>query len=31
MVKKVENLDSLEVESFNIESIAPTQTKISIF
>lgn len=30
-VKKVENLDVLEVESFNIEPIAPTQTKISIF
>ena len=29
--KKAGNLDSLEVESFNIESIAPTQTKISIF
>lgn len=29
-VKKVENLDSLEVESFNIEPITPTQTKISI-
>lgn len=29
-VKKVENLDVLEVESFNIEPITPTQTKISI-